>query len=216
MNESTNREKVLKKIRTALLAKTDNPYPKISFDAPVFNTTDEDLLLVFAENAERAGIKFFLIENELEFMEALVNLGAQYQWKNITCVEDGLSNLLTECELPHHVTPEDLDKTDVAVSSCECMIARTGSIVLSSLAQSRGIPAYTPIHIILGKASQITLDIKDAINWIKHKYPKLPSSVSIVTGTGRTADIEGKVIIGAHGPKQVYVFVIDDRENAFL
>jgi hypothetical protein len=28
MDESTNREKVLKKIRTALLAKTDNPYPK--------------------------------------------------------------------------------------------------------------------------------------------------------------------------------------------
>ncbi|MBL0097354.1 MAG: LUD domain-containing protein [Bacteroidetes bacterium] len=212
MDESTNREKVLKKIRTALLAKTDNPYPKVSFDSNVYKTTDEDLLLVFAEKAEAAGAKFFLIENELEFMEALVNLGAQYKWKNIVCVEDGLSNLLTECELPHHISTDHTDIIDVAVSTCECMIARTGSIVISSKVQSRNAPAYTPIHIILGKSSQITQDLKDAISWIRYKYPKLPSSVNIITGPGRTADIEGKAIIGAHGPKQVYVFVIDDRE----
>lgn len=214
MDESTNREKVLKKIRTSLLTKTDNPYPKISFDSNLYHTTDEDLLLVFAEKSEAAGVRFFLIDNELEFMEALVNLGMQYKWKNIVCVEDGMSNLLTECELPHHISLDDVTDIDVTVGTCECMIARTGSVVLSSKVQSRTAPAYTPVHIVLGKASQITLDLKDAMNWIRYKYPKMPSSVNIITGPGRTADIEGQSVIGAHGPKHVYVFVIDDRERA--
>lgn len=213
MDESTTREKVLKKIRTALLAKTDNPFPKLSLDTNLYNTTDEDLLLVFAEKTEACGVKFFLIEDELEFMEALVNLGLQHKWKNIVCVEDGLSNLLTECELPHHVSTDDIDKMDVAVSSCECLIARTGSFILTSKIQSRSVPAYAPVHIVLGKASQITLDLKDAISWLRYKYPKMPSAVNIITGPGRTADIEGKAIIGAHGPKQLYVFIIDDRQN---
>ncbi|MFN8153575.1 MAG: LUD domain-containing protein [Bacteroidia bacterium] len=213
MDESTNKEKVLKKIRASLLSKTDNPYPKISFDTPVFVQTDEDPVLLFADRAEAAGVKFFLIDTELDFMEAMVNLGMQYKWKHIMCVEDGLSNLLTECELPHEVDPEHIADMDVAISTCECLVARTGSIVLSSKEHSRTVPAFAPVHIVLGKASQIALDLKDAVSWLRHKYAKLPSSISIVTGPGRTADINGELVIGAHGPVQLYVFVIDDRER---
>lgn len=211
MDERTNKEKVLKKIRDSLISKTDNPYPKLSFDAPVFHQTDEDPVLIFADKAEAAGTKFFLIDSELDFMEAMVNLGMQYKWKNILCVEDGLSNLLTECELPHSIDTADLQSMDVGISSCECIIARTGSIIVSSREQSRSVPAYAPVHIVLGKASQIALDLKDGFSWLRHKYPKLPSSLNIITGPGRTADINGELVIGAHGPLQLYVFVIDDR-----
>lgn len=211
MDESTNREKVLKKIRTSLLTKTDNPFPKISFDNQLFNLTDEDLLLVFADKCEEAGIKFFLIENELEFMDSVVNLGVQYKWKKIVCVEDGISNLLTECELPHLISTDDLDSMEVAIGSCECLIARTGSVLISSLQQSRSIPSYAPFHLILARASQITLDLKDALSWLKYKYPKLPSMLTILTGPGKSIDLEGNLVMGAHGPKQLYVFVIDDR-----
>ncbi len=212
MEESTPREKVLKKIRASLLSKTANPFPKLDFDSPVFDQTDEDLLLQFGDQLTAAGGKFFLVESELEFAEGLVNLGMQYKWKNIVCIEDGLSNLLTECALPHHVTVEDIHQMDIAVTSCECLIARTGSVVLSSKENSRGVPAFAPVHIVLAKAAQLTLELKDAMNWLRHKYNKLPSSLSIITGPSRTADIEGKEIIGAHGPQQLYVFVVDDRD----
>ena len=197
MDESTTREKVLKKIRAALLTKNPNPYPKLDFDTPVFVQTDEDPVLVFADKLTEAGGKFFLVESELEFAEGVVDLGMQYNWKNIVCVEDGLSNLLTECELPHHVSIDQIDKMDVAISSCECAISRTGSVLITSKEQTRSVPAYTPIHIVLSKASQLALDLKDAMNWLRHKYPKLPSSITVVTGPGRTADIEGELVIGA-------------------
>ena len=65
MEESTTREKVLKKIRASLLSKTTNPYPKLDFDSSVFQLTDEDPVLVFSEKLTLAGGKFFLIENKL-------------------------------------------------------------------------------------------------------------------------------------------------------
>jgi L-lactate dehydrogenase complex protein LldG len=135
----------------------------------------------------------------------------QYKWKNIVCVEDGLSNLLTECALAHHVSTEDIYQMDVAVNTCECLVARTGSLIVSSKEQSRGIPAFAPVHIVLARASQIALELKDAFVWLRHKYSKLPSSLTIISGPSRTADIEGKEIIGAHGPMQLYVFLVDDR-----
>lgn len=211
MDESTTREKVLKKIRAALLSKSQNPYPKLDFDSPVFSRTDEDPVLVFDEHFTAAGGRFFLVESELEFAESLVELGMQHKWKNIICIEDGLSNLLTECELPHSVLPGDISTMDVAVTSCECMIARTGSIILSSIMHSRSVPAYIPVHVVLARASQLAVDMKDALNWLKHKYQRLPSSLTVVTGPSRTADIEGELVIGAHGPKQLYCFMVDDR-----
>lgn len=211
IDESTTREKVLKKIRASLLQQTDNPYPRLSFDQQVFHLPHTDPLVIFADRAEKAGVKFFLAGDELDFMEALVNLSIQHKWRNVLCVEDGLSNLMTECEYPHHISTDDIERIDVAVSSCECMVARTGSVVLSSRENTRSAPAYAPIHIVLARVSQLALDLKDALSWMKHKYNRLPSSFSIITGPSRTADIEGQPVIGVHGPGELYVFVIDDR-----
>jgi L-lactate dehydrogenase complex protein LldG len=34
--------------------------------------------------------------------------------------------------------------------------------------------------------------------------------INLATGPSRTADIEKTLVLGAHGPKEVYVFLIDD------
>jgi L-lactate dehydrogenase complex protein LldG len=33
--------------------------------------------------------------------------------------------------------------------------------------------------------------------------------ISLATGPSRTADIEKTLVVGIHGPKEVYVFLID-------
>jgi L-lactate dehydrogenase complex protein LldG len=53
--------------------------------------------------------------------------------------------------------------------------------------------------------------MKDALKAVKAKYNnQMPSMVSVITGPSRTADIEKTLIQGAHGPKEIYVFMIDD------
>ena len=39
-----------------------------------------------------------------------------------------------------------------------------------------------------------------------------PSTLIFVNGPSRTADIENQLIIGAHGPREVYLFLIDSVE----
>jgi L-lactate dehydrogenase complex protein LldG len=45
---------------------------------------------------------------------------------------------------------------------------------------------------------------------IKEKYQEQPPSlISFATGPSRTADIEKTLVTGVHGPKEVYVFLVD-------
>jgi L-lactate dehydrogenase complex protein LldG len=68
---------------------------------------------------------------------------------------------------------------------------------------------FPPVHIVIGYSSQIVMHVKDALNGMKLRYPKLPSLITTITGPSRTADIEKTLILGAHGPKELYVFLLD-------
>lgn len=67
-------------------------------------------------------------------------------------------------------------------------------------------------HIVFAHTNQIVLDIKDAMRGLKEKYPNgLPSMISLITGPSRTADIEKTLVMGAHGPEELYVFLLDNE-----
>jgi L-lactate dehydrogenase complex protein LldG len=215
MEESTTREKVLKKIRAALLNKTPDPYPNLDHDKSLYTQSDDDAVVVFAERFMEAGGRFVLCESELEFAECLLNLCEQHGWKNIYCGEEPLSNLLTECAFPHHYEADPAN-VEVAVTSCECLVASSGSIVLSSRQGSIAMPVFAPVHVVCANSSQIAIDMKDALFWLKGKYDGLPSSVSFITGPASTMQIEGVPVQQGHGSLQLYLFLIDDRSSGYI
>ena len=90
-------------------------------------------------------------------------------------------------------------------------MARTGSIVLTAASQSgRTVSVYAPVHICIAYTPQLAYDIKDALQSIKEKYGNnIPSLISFASGPSRTADIEKTLVTGVHGPKEVYVFLVD-------
>jgi L-lactate dehydrogenase complex protein LldG len=53
-------------------------------------------------------------------------------------------------------------------------------------------------------------DVKDAFEFLQQKYgEQLPSQISFATGPSRTADIEKTLVVGVHGPKEVFCFLLD-------
>jgi len=58
MEESTSREKILKKVRDALIEKTEAPYPIIDQDSSVYKEITEPLDVAFAEELVRIAGKF--------------------------------------------------------------------------------------------------------------------------------------------------------------
>jgi len=210
MKETTSKEKMLKKIRKALLEKRDNPYPNLE-DTPLYKESDEFLEVMFAEQFTAIAGQFIYCADEIQFIENLLQLADEKKLRKIYCWEQPLQQLLSTYEYPFYSTDTDFLQADVGITLCEALVARNGSIMVSNAgAAGRRLSIYPNIHIVLAYTSQLVMDLKDGLTLIKEKYSdKLPSMISNITGPSRTADIEKTLVIGAHGPKELFVFLID-------
>jgi hypothetical protein len=116
--------------------------------------------------------------------------------------------------LPIEIIPTNLNNlgSEVSITGCEYLVARTGSMVMSSAQFSgRTTSVYAPVHICIAYNSQLVYDVKDALVFLKEKYKtQFPSFVTFATGPSRTADIEKTLVTGVHGPKEVYCFLVED------
>ena len=215
MKESTSREKVLKNIRNALITKTDIPFPYIDCDASVYSERDEAPEIIFAEEFTKVGGKFIFCENMDEFYTNLKILIKQKRWINVFCKDEKLKKLFDKNKITFKFKEEDFLSVEAGITSCEYIVSRLGSIILSSKQlPGRKAAVYPPVHIVVSFMSQLVPDLKDAISGIKKRYKDaIPSLVSIITGPSRTADIEKTLVMGAHGPKELYCFLIDDNTN---
>ena len=81
---------------------------------------------------------------------------------------------------------------------------------MSTAQTGRTVSVYAPVHICIGYSNQLVYDIKEALQLLKEKYKNnIPSSITFATGPSRTADIEKTLVVGVHGPKEVYLFLVD-------
>ncbi|MEO6732723.1 MAG: LUD domain-containing protein, partial [Ferruginibacter sp.] len=72
------------------------------------------------------------------------------------------------------------------------------------------VSVYAPVHICIAYTNQLVYDIEDALQSLKDNYTNnFPSLITFASGPSRTADIEKTLVTGVHGPKEVYLFLID-------
>ncbi len=102
----------------------------------------------------------------------------------------------------------------VSVTPAFAGIAETGTLMLHSGSQTATTLHFVPDnHIVVMRASQITGSMEDAFAKLRESIGGVknwPRSVNLVTGPSRTADIEGVPVLGAHGPRQLHIVLIDD------
>lgn len=211
MNVSPSKENILKKIRQALTNSTPLPFPQSEGNSPVFQPSKQELEIEFAERFKTLQGRFVFSLDHKELVEQLNGLVNHTGWKKIYCRDEALKKMLAQnnfTDLSH----DDLASCDAAITTCEWLVARTGSIVMTAAgAGGRTVSVYAPVHICIAFRSQLVYDVKDALQQAKEKYAgKLPSLITFATGPSRTADIEKTLVVGVHGPKEVYVFLVDD------
>ena len=211
MEESTSKEKILKNVRKALIHKSEQDFSLVDMDADIYPEPSQDLEFEFAKEFTSLNGKFHFCEDESVVGEVLKELITENGWKNICCFDNTLHQKLVALGLPTSNQIDSLPGVDIGITGCEFLIARTGSVMVSSkMASGRKLPFYANYHVVIAYTNQLVYAVKDALKAMKTRYGNSwPSMITVITGPSRTADIEKTLVQGAHGPKEIFVLLVD-------
>jgi len=96
---------------------------------------------------------------------------------------------------------------DVGLSIATAALAETGTVVMATGANSSRLTGLLPpAHIVLAPTSHLSTDI---FTWTALRPRVLPSSVTLISGPSKTADIEQTMAVGVHGPGRFIVVLYD-------
>jgi L-lactate dehydrogenase complex protein LldG len=212
---NSSRDNILAGIKSALMHLPEQLPEKPDMVSPIYaDKGDVDPALVFAENfKDRKGL-FFYSQSLEEFRDQITAFVAERGFQNIHVWEKELADELSHCGFSFSTNDRSFMDVDCGITLCECLIERTGSMIMTSRQLAgRRLAIFPPVHILVASLSQLLPDIQDGLDFIRKKYGnKLPSMISLITGASRTADIEKTLVLGAHGPKELVLFLIDDAE----
>lgn len=211
MEETKSREKILKDIREALVVSAENTFSDSINTSGFFKESEEISEICFAEAFKNIGGNFVYCANESEFGQNIDSILKAYAFSGVFCNEDDLVDILERHNIPCFSDDKKLETANCALTGCEYLISQTGSIMVSAQTKkSYRIYFTTPVHFVLAYTSQIVKDISQALQCVKSKYDKVPDFITFISGPSRTADIEKTLVMGAHGPGEIFVFLLDD------
>jgi L-lactate dehydrogenase complex protein LldG len=202
---SDSREQILSRVRAAL-APLGQRAPLPDWDSSLVVQREAraatDLWAHFSERFKTAkGIPFTATADLVAFLE-------ENNWRHGYC-DPALWTLLKSAFPAGIVVETEFDRArvddyDFGITAATGAIAETGTLILSDRGTSRRLGALAPwVHIVVLRREQIHRDIPTAL-------AALPVDPNIiwVTGPSKTADVEGILIEGVHGPgKQLALLV---------
>lgn len=200
-----NRERILEKI------KTNREKKKLDIDsieAPLasgLKVPEGDLSFAFKKSIETVQGECVIAMNREDCFRLLQEyINTNTDKKNVVLSPSLLDSPFVSLQTENC---DDISKISVGITSCELLSAQTGTILMTSR-EGRRIIGLSPIHIVIAQRSQIRRTLDESIKELSQKYDKtFPSQITLITGPSRTADIEKTLILGAHGPKRLCVFI---------
>jgi L-lactate utilization protein LutC len=107
---------------------------------------------------------------------------------------------------------ETLFATEGAITGVVAAVAEDGTLVCESQpGVARGSSLIPPVHIAVVASSQLLPDLYDYLERLE-KRPELPANVNLITGPSKTSDIEGVLVTGVHGPRELHVVLVREHQ----
>jgi L-lactate dehydrogenase complex protein LldG len=183
---------------------------------PLVGETRDEQIALFAKNSAALKTEFHEVASIDEAGERLSALARDNQWHHVATHRHPLAEPLADkVGLPKLVVDPgyaalDLERCDASITGCDFLIAQTGSLLISGpSAGGRALSILPPHHVVVAQRNQMVPDLASALRQARAKYgAKWPSFLGFVTGPSRTGDIERILVLGAHGPKRLTVFLL--------
>ena len=98
--------------------------------------------------------------------------------------------------------------SEVGITSADYALADTGTLVMiSSPAEARLVSLLPLLHVAVVPASRILTGLDELFTLLPRPADQT-SSMVMITGPSRTADIEQILVRGVHGPAQITVIIV--------
>jgi L-lactate dehydrogenase complex protein LldG len=109
--------------------------------------------------------------------------------------------------------PADAAAADLGITGAAYGLAATGSVAVSSArAGGRSASLLPPVHLALVPASCVVASASEVWRNMPERFPEgPPSQLVFISGPSRSADIEFTLTVGVHGPKRVWLGLLDHR-----
>ena len=105
---------------------------------------------------------------------------------------------------------ELFDSVDAGFTVARSGIAATGTLVIApDAAAPRTVSLAPPLHICLVYTSTLHADLHAAAR-AERWADGMPANLVLVSGPSKTSDIQQTLAYGAHGPRWLWVLIIDD------
>jgi L-lactate dehydrogenase complex protein LldG len=185
---------------------------------PPMATTERERIEVFAEMSEKLRVEFHECSNLADARQRLLALAKEENWSRLATHAGPLADAVV-AELPASISlmranggydSDALAAYEAGLTECDCLVAQTGSICVTSLsAGGRALSVLPPHHLVVARRAQLVGDLCEAYALLAQRYAAAwPSFVGFITGPSRTGDIERILVLGAHGPKRLTVLLV--------
>ena len=211
----TSREVVLLNVRKALgraagLLPTTLAAPRLRI--PIMDRNRYSTL--FGQNFEKLGGKCFFVREPGEVVPVLAEL---LQGKRVVASNAPFLAACGITALPQ-VQSGFTDRealraacaaADVGISSASYALAETGTLVmLASPEEPRLVSLLPPMHIAVFPRSLMLANLDELLAVLPNPAEQT-SSMVLITGPSRTADIEQILVRGVHGPGEIYAVIVE-------
>jgi L-lactate dehydrogenase complex protein LldG len=211
----SSREVILQNVRKALdraagLLPTSLAAPRLRI--PIMDGNRYSTL--FGQNFEKLGGKSFFVREPGEVVPVLAEL---LQGKLVVASN---AAFLTTCGITalQQVQSGFTDRealraacaaADVGITSASYALAETGTLVmLASPEEPRLISLLPPVHIAVVPRSRMLANLDELLAVLPNPAEQT-SSMVLITGPSRTADIEQILVRGVHGPGEIYAVIVE-------
>ena len=198
----SSRDKILAAV------KANQPDSTALPDLSVFETTAQGSLQKFAEVLGAIGGKITYVSGYDEIAEII---SSQYGTgvKIVSPLKE-FKELITE-NLENLASIHDLHDVDVAILKAHFGVAENGAVWITENEMVHRVLPFVTQHLA------VVIDAAAIVPTMHQAYNRISSAAygfgTFIAGPSKTADIEQSLVIGAHGPRSMTVFVLNSNNN---
>jgi L-lactate dehydrogenase complex protein LldG len=208
----------------------------------ILNRSAEDrkrLLDRLIREASPLNLKVIPMTSAAEVAQAIAELARDRapEWSSTKSIVTWRHPLIDSLKLPERMKEQgipvympDLEPADpglfriqaqtalIGVTSADYCIAESASLVLKTRpGQSRMVSLLPSIHVAVITEDQLIESLKECYALVKQgpdaEKEGMTCCMTLISGPSKTADIEAVMVHGAHGPREMIIYVVAGKQG---